>query len=87
MSDADLPSYILFLLLHIMVSCDYMSYLVGVLYEGGTAYPSGIHGFTPGFFMGSVLLIGFIFLLCVFCFVNILVYYAYLIKRGTSRYY
>ena len=28
MSDADLPSDVLFLLLHIMVSCDYMSYPV-----------------------------------------------------------
>ena len=33
----------------------YISNTASVLYEAGTAYPSGAPGFTPGFLEGSVL--------------------------------
>jgi hypothetical protein len=41
--------------------------MAGVLKEIGTGYPSRAHGFTPGFLLGSLLLICFSFC-CVFFF-------------------
>ena len=67
--------HVLFMLfVFVCVNCcrtrsDCMNNMVGATCGTGTAYPSRASGFTLGFFVGSVMLIFFSCLCCVFCFV------------------
>ena len=47
-----------------------MSNMADVILEAGTAYPSRAPEFTPGFFMGSVLLICLVFVLSYYVFLR-----------------